>query len=117
PRSTELERLDRTVAELEASEPGEVEWVRARQEASWQARFEMLLESLDEPERGERAAALQRLLAEHVSTSPGGVTAGAGGVAAGGNITNRAENGSIAAAVVHGGAHIGSPPKPDPIQG
>ena len=42
-----LERLDQAAAALEAAGPGEVEWVRAVQEASWQARFEILLEGLD----------------------------------------------------------------------
>ena len=49
-----LERLDRTAAALEAAGPGEVERVRAGQEASWQTMFEILLEGLDgeEQQRG-----------------------------------------------------------------
>ena len=113
----ELERLDRTAAELEAAGPSEVERVRARGEASWQARFEMLLEGLDEAGRERSATALRQLLAQHAPAAAGGVSAGAGGVAAGGNITNRAEGGSIAAGVIHGGAHLGGPSQPDPAQG
>ena len=92
----ELERLDRTAIDLGTAAPGEMERVRSRQEAAWQARFEILLESLDEPQRGRLAAALQDLLAQHLPETRG-VSVGADGVAVGGNITNTAAQGSIAA--------------------
>ncbi|MCQ4044855.1 hypothetical protein ACFOSC_17460 [Streptantibioticus rubrisoli] len=108
----ELERLDQTASVLEAAGPGEVERVRIRQEAAWQTRFEALLESLDEHERSQVADQLRVLLKEQAS-----VSAGAGGLAAGGNVDIHAEQGSIAAAVIHGGASISNPPKPDLSQG
>ncbi|RAY12171.1 hypothetical protein DPM19_25955 [Actinomadura craniellae] len=115
--SAELEKLDQTAAALEAAEPAQAELVRVRQEATWQARFEALLESLDDTEREQLADELRALLAEESPAAPGGVTASSGGVAAGGNIDVRADQGSIAAAVIKGGASIGTPPTPDPSQG
>jgi hypothetical protein len=58
----ELERLDQTATALEAVGPVEAERMRIRQEASWQARFEFLLESLTEDERAQVAAELEDLL-------------------------------------------------------
>ncbi|MFF5019809.1 hypothetical protein [Streptomyces sp. NPDC001165] len=111
----ELDRLDQTTAELQAADLAEVEQARIRQEASWQARIEAVLESLTDAERGQAAEELQSLLEQH---APGSVSAGRGGLAVGGNAGIRADRGSIAAGVIHGGAHIGSPPPgPDPSQG
>lgn len=111
----ELERLDRTAGELEAAEPGAVERVRVRQETVWQTRIEALLEGLDGAERAQAADELRDLLAEHAPR--GGASAGPGGLAVGGNVDIHAEQGSIAAGVLHGGAHIAHPPAPDPSQG
>ncbi|MER5756892.1 hypothetical protein [Streptomyces sp. NPDC002088] len=111
----ELERLDQTAGELETAEAAAAERMRIRQEAAWQARIEALLEGLDGTERAKAADELHALLAQH--TRQGGVSAGQGGVAAGGNVDIRAEKGSIAAGLIHGGAHIGCPPVPDPSQG
>ncbi|MFE2579350.1 hypothetical protein [Streptomyces sp. NPDC059378] len=48
----ELERLDRTAQALgEASDTGEMERMHLRQEASWQTRFESLLENLEDSEQ------------------------------------------------------------------
>lgn len=55
------------------------------------------------------------MLAQH--TSQGGVSADRGGLAVDGNVDIRAEGGSIAAGVVHGGARIGPPPAPGPSRG
>ncbi|MFD6225504.1 hypothetical protein ACFWFZ_01260 [Streptomyces sp. NPDC060232] len=109
----QLERLDRTAAELVAG--GGAERERELLAREWQVRFEGVLEDLDEPERRLAAAELRTLLEDGVGTA--GVSAGAGGVAAGGNVTVRADHGSIAAAILEGGAHIGHPPVPDPSQG
>jgi hypothetical protein len=57
----ELERLDQTATALEVAGATEVEGVRIRQEASWQARFELLLESLSEAERAGVVAELRAL--------------------------------------------------------
>jgi hypothetical protein len=63
--SAELERLDRTAQALEeADTTGEAERARLRQEASWQTRFESLLESLEDSEQQQVAAELQALVAE-----------------------------------------------------
>ncbi|MGA4838295.1 hypothetical protein [Streptomyces sp. G45] len=110
----ELERLDRTAAELEAAESAADERVRIRQEAAWQTRIEALLEGLGEAEREQAAIGLRTLLAER--DQAGGVSAGDGGVAMG-TVRNHAEQGSIAAGVVFGRARIGHPPTPDPSQG
>ncbi|MET9412134.1 hypothetical protein ABZX90_41425 [Streptomyces sp. NPDC002935] len=108
----ELERLDQTATALQTTDPAQAELARISQEASWQARIEAMLESLDEGERDQAADQLRGLLAKHVPEIR--VTAGPGGVAAGRNVNVRAEKGSIAAWDIHGGAHIGPPPTPDP---
>lgn len=71
----ELERLDRSAAELVAADGGEVTQVRARQEAGWQARIETVLESLHEDERAHAAEDLRALLEEAApeAASGGGV--------------------------------------------
>ncbi|WP_157968744.1 hypothetical protein [Streptomyces geranii] len=61
---TELERLDRTAQALEEADvTGETERVLLRQEASWQTRFESLLENLEDSEQ-QVAAELQALVSE-----------------------------------------------------
>jgi hypothetical protein len=61
----ELERLDHTAQALEeADATGETERMRLRQEASWQTRFESLLENLEDSEQQQVAAELQTLVAE-----------------------------------------------------
>jgi hypothetical protein len=112
----ELERLDQTAAALAASDASEVELLRLRQEASWQTRFETLLESLDGTEREQAAAELRGILNEQADASRG-VSTGQGGVAVGGNMDVRADGGSIAGGVIHGGATVGTPTQPDPARG
>jgi hypothetical protein len=114
-QQAELERLDQTVTALQTTNGAEAERVRLRQEAAWQVRIEAALEGMDEAERDRAADELRTLLAQHVPA--GGVSAGSGGLAVGGNADIRAEGGSIAAGVINGGAHIGDPPLPDPSQG
>jgi hypothetical protein len=110
----ELERLDQTAAAMQATDPAEAEQARNRQEAVWQTRIETLLENLDGTERERAAEQLRSLLAQHAPQ--GGVVAGAGGLAAN-TVDIHAEQGSIAAGVIHGGAQIGTPPMPAPPQG
>ncbi|WP_101257267.1 hypothetical protein [Streptomyces barkulensis] len=120
--STELERLDRTASELRPAAPpdgGQPDTVasqqaRIRQEALWQARFEALLENLPDTERDRAAGELRDLLADPPAP---GVSAGAGGQAVGGDLHVRAEGGSVAAGVIHGGVQMGHPPQPDPSRG
>ncbi|MEU6821112.1 hypothetical protein ABZ921_10815 [Streptomyces atriruber] len=109
----ELERLDRTAAALQAT--GDTEQERIRQEASWQARIEARLENLQSAERDEAADQLRALLAR--LAVPGVGSLGLSELTTGGNVDIRADHGSIAAGVVHGGAHVGNPSVPDPSQG
>ena len=102
-----LERLDRTAAALEAAGPGEVERVRAGQEASWQTLFEMLLEGLDGEEQQRAAADLRDLLADFASGRAAAV--GQDAVAVAGDVDIHAETGG-AAAWQMGDVQIGHPP-------
>lgn len=111
--SGELVRLDRSAAELAADDTGG-ERARIRQEAMWQARFEGLLEMLPDDQRDRAAEELRALLG--AAAAPG-VSAGDSGLAVGGDLHIRADHGSIAAAVIHGGAHLSPPPPPAPSQG
>ncbi|KIF02950.1 hypothetical protein PL81_26955 [Streptomyces sp. RSD-27] len=110
----ELERLDQTATALDVLEPAEVERVQIRQEASWQARFETLLENLTGDERNQVVSELRALLRDQAAIA---ASASVGDVAAGGDVNIHAEGGSIAAAVIHGGASIGTPHRPDSPQG
>ncbi|MFJ2008602.1 hypothetical protein [Streptomyces chartreusis] len=112
---TELDRLDQTAAVLEAAEGQQAELVRLRQEASWAAWFIALLESLTEDQREHAAAELRNLIAQHFPQ--GGVSAGQSGIAAGRDVNVRAEQSSVAAAVLHGDVNMSTPPRPDPSQG
>ncbi|MFC8201694.1 hypothetical protein ACFUTV_40895 [Streptomyces sp. NPDC057298] len=110
----ELDRLDQTACSVQGSDRAEVERACSRQEGVWQTRIESLLESLDGAQRAQAAEQLRSLLAQHVPQS--GVVAGPGGLAAN-TVDIRADRGSIAGGVIHGGAQIGSPPLPDSPQG
>ncbi|MDX3534175.1 hypothetical protein PV721_07310 [Streptomyces sp. MB09-01] len=113
--SGELVRLDRSASELAtAGADTGGERARIRQEAMWQARFEGLLESLPDDQRDRAAEELRALL--DAPAAPG-VSAGDAGLAVGGDLHVRADHGSIAAAVIHGGAHLSPPPPPAPSQG
>ncbi|MEU1372064.1 hypothetical protein ABZ442_00180 [Streptomyces triculaminicus] len=107
-------RLDRTVAALEEAGPAETDRIRIRLGASWQARFEDLLENLDEAGRVEIAGQLRELVTEARRTLRG-PSAGDGGLAVGGNVDIRADHGSAAAAVM-GDVTLGNPPQPGPDQ-
>ncbi|MER6162879.1 hypothetical protein ABT147_46695 [Streptomyces sp. NPDC001868] len=110
----ELERLEQAAVALGAAGDSGAE-VRIRQETAWQTRFETVLEAVDEAGREAAAAELRALLAQYAAPAAG-VSAGPGGVAAGRDVNISAEQGSIAATVIHGGASI-HPPTPDPRQG
>ncbi|MET9378896.1 hypothetical protein ABZX98_32980 [Streptomyces sp. NPDC002992] len=114
----ELERLDRTAAELEAArDEGEAgaERARARHDAVWQSRIEDLLEQLPEEERDGAADAMRDLLRRHAP--PGAVAAGTGGIAVRGDLRIQADRGSVAAGIVNGDVTLPAPPAPDPTQG
>lgn len=103
---TELDRLDRTASASEAQPSAEVDQARLRQEASWQTRFEALLEDVDGPERERVVAELRALVQEQPAS--GEVSAGDHGVAVGGSVEVRADHGSVAALRV-GGVRLGNP--------
>ncbi|MGW3328229.1 hypothetical protein [Streptomyces virginiae] len=71
----ELERLDQTATALRELEPAEADRVRIRQEASWQTRFEVLLESVsDTQERARLAEGLRALIDEQSAHTSGAVS-------------------------------------------
>ncbi len=106
---TELERLDQTAAALRSIDPAEAERAQVAQEAAWQARIETVLESLNDAERDQAAMQLRSLLAQHAPQ--GGVSAGEGGQAVGGNVHIEADHGSVAGWNV-GDVTMGNPPRP-----
>ncbi|MFC8104215.1 hypothetical protein [Streptomyces sp. NPDC057363] len=112
--NAELERLDQTAGELNIAGPAELERVRIRQGAAWQARIETLLESLDDTERAQALEQLSALLGQRIPQ--GGVSAGQDGQAVGGNVDIRADRGSVAAWSM-GNVTLGNPPQPGPPQG
>lgn len=103
-----VERLDRTMAALEAAGPGEVERVRAGQEASWQTRFEILLESLGGEEQQCAVADLRDLVADVAGGRAAAI--GQGAVAVAGDVNIHAETGGTAAWQIMGNVHIGQSP-------
>lgn len=113
----ERERLDQTATALTAAGPTQEVHVRIRQEVAWQTRIEALLEALDDDERVRLADQLRALLDEQAGNPGTWASAGAGGLAAGGGVNVRADQSSIAAGIIHGGAHIGPPPAPVPPEG
>ncbi|MFJ5774662.1 hypothetical protein [Streptomyces sp. NPDC093094] len=68
----ELERLDRSAADLAAADTGTGERVRGRQEAVWQTRIEALLEGMDDEERVRAAGELEQLLDQAAPPASGG---------------------------------------------
>ena len=70
----ELTRLDQTATDLASLAPEEATLVRARQEASWTARFEMLLEGLSDAERERVARELNDIADQARQASAGGVS-------------------------------------------
>lgn len=110
-------RLDQAAAALDQAGQAEAEQVRSRLEVSWQTRLEDLLDSLDGPDREATAGQLRELVDLAGRQAAGGVSAGEGGIAAGGDVTIRAEGGSVAGGVISGGVSIGDPPMPGPGQG
>lgn len=88
----ELERLERTAAELEGPD---AERAHVRQEAVWQTRIEDLLSGVEGPDRAQVVEELRSLLAQH--TSGPQVSAGPGGVAIGDGVSISADRGAVAA--------------------
>ncbi|MGW7252677.1 hypothetical protein [Streptomyces sp. NPDC054834] len=110
------ERLDRTAGALAAARGLEAEALRIQEEAAWRGRFADLLEDLGEAERHRVATEMRTLFSAYVAAAPGAVS-GQGGAAAHRDVNIKADHGSVAAAVVHGGVQLGNPRLPDPPQG
>lgn len=108
----ELERLNGTAGELRTAN-GSAQ-VRAAQESLWRDRIAEVLEGLGSVEQERAAAELQRLLAPYMVPH---ARANGAGVVVEQNVTVRADNQSIAANNLYGGAHIGPPTTPDPSLG
>ncbi|MFC4611542.1 hypothetical protein ACFO9E_27695 [Streptomyces maoxianensis] len=107
-----LERLDRTAAELENSDPGTAERVRDDAAAAWRTRFQDLLEDLDEAGREQTAAQLRELVTL-VEQARSGVSAADEGIAIGGDVHIQPMHGSVGA-VRTGDVTLGNPQVPGP---
>lgn len=104
-----LERLDDDARALAAGD-GDPR-VRVSRQAAWQARFETVLEELDDEEREPAVEGLRALLGTYAAGATGDC-----GQTIGGDVSVRADHGS-AAALRMGDVTIGSPPRPGPHQG
>ncbi|MGW1705871.1 hypothetical protein ACWCP8_10045 [Streptomyces sp. NPDC002206] len=91
---------------------------RTRLEASWQARFEDFIDELP-PEEQTEAVEWMREISALGSLAQGGTNAGPRGLAVSGDLTVRAETGSMAGGVLNidGGVNLGNPPKPAASEG
>ena len=98
-------RLDATRRQLAAASPAELERAQTAIAAQWQTRFADLL--ADHPDaEGDLAALVEELKVLTVS-------AAGHSVAAAGNVSVKADHGSVAGGVIHGDVHAG-PTRPDP---
>ncbi|AZQ32106.1 hypothetical protein EJ357_47725 [Streptomyces cyaneochromogenes] len=109
--AAELTRLDQMETAL--ADSSDLLGQRGRWEGVWQTRLELVLESVDVEERLAAVEKLTEIVALARSGGPG-LQAGAGGVAAGGDVQVRAEGGSVAGAVVRveGDVQLGGSPLP-----
>jgi hypothetical protein len=98
-------RLDATRDELAATPPGELQTAQAALAAQWQTRFADLL--ADHPDAEADLAALVKEIRPSVTASDHSV-------AAGGNVTATAQDGGVAAAVIHGDVQAG-PTRPGQV--
>ena len=111
-----MEQLELTASLLASGETGtSAEAQRPRLEAAWQAQFESLLEHASGEEREGLAELLRDLI--DLSRRSSQVSAGAGGLAAGGDINITATDSAIATGVLHGGIHLAHPLTPGPERG
>ncbi len=92
-----LERLDQAAAALAAAGPAEVERARVAHEASWQTRFEVLLEGLDGTAQQRAAAELRELVADFAADQAIATGQGAVAIAGDADIDIHAESGGAAA--------------------
>jgi hypothetical protein len=78
---------------------------------TWAAPLDKALRETDAADDPTVVAAAEELL-RLLDVAGDGVSAGDGGVAAGGDVTVHADRGSVAGGVIHGGVTMGNPPKP-----
>ncbi len=104
--------MEQTAASLSAAIASDSGHIRVRQEASWQTRLEVFLESITDDERARVVIVLRELI--YVVGAPTNVSAGAGGVAVGGHLNINPLNGSVAAGVIQGSVTVAAPQMPDP---
>lgn len=97
--SAELVRLDQTQAALAAGGAAG-DGPRARWEGSWHMRLEMFLDALDDSARAAAATQLAEIISL-AQASASAVTAQPGGVAVGGDVNVRADNGAIAGNILN----------------
>lgn len=109
-RTAELARLEETARDLsDRTDPGTV---LVRWESSWQARWEMLLDSLPEAELPATAQELAQMVSlNHRHARLTNVSANDHGMVVGGDVSITAESGSLAGGVVtvEGGISLTDP--------
>ena len=114
PRQTELaeQRLDQAREQLSGVAAADLERVKSRLEAAWQARLQDVLE-----EHPEIAADLQALVSQIEAQLPAEAVSAAGhGVAAGRDVNITASGGGVAAGTVDGNVTPG-PTSPGSVKG
>jgi hypothetical protein len=99
-------RLDATQQAIASAGPGDLKQVEAAQASQWQTRFADLLSDYPDAE-----PELAELVREMKAARP--VKATDHSIAAGGDISIKAESGGLAAGVIHGNVTMrGAPPDP-----
>lgn len=108
----ELERLDRTAAELARAPEGVgtgTDHARVKRQEEWRSRIERLLEELPEDERQRAAEELSEL--SRRAAPPHANEAGPGGITVPGPFRVHAEQRAVAAGIVRGDVHVHLPPR------
>ncbi|MFE1102556.1 hypothetical protein ACFW4K_18720 [Nocardiopsis alba] len=108
---TALQRLEATATEIETSSKDQA--VRDKAKNTWQARFEVFLEDLEDDERDALAGELLELAREtEQAHTRAGAVARDHGMAVAGDVTINAKDRGIAVAHNEGGINVGNPPRP-----
>lgn len=116
-QQTVLTRLDRTVSELERARESD-DTQRIRLEEAWRTRFQDFLDDLPPEAQGDAAQAL-RDIAALGALGRGNTSAGARGLAVGGDLHVQAEKGALAGGVlnIEGSVNLTNPRSPETGQG
>ncbi|MCY9787089.1 hypothetical protein KIK06_24700 [Nocardiopsis sp. EMB25] len=106
-----LQRLDATATEIESSP--EDQGVRDKAKSTWQTRFEVFLDDLEDDERDALAQELLELARKAEQEQAGaGAVAGDHGMAVAGDVNVTAKDHGIAVAHNEGGINMGNPLQP-----